>query len=196
MEKNVNQSQVAEATAVVNHVEGPVRRRKQKSKFEKALQGTRNLWGRQVDKSVETLRRVLATVIASFGVEYTREQFKQEFYVRLFRLLDSKRFGADCAKFGLNPYNAATHIVLDGLQKTYRVLDFGIDKEYGTRFNEMKEPVIERSELESCDSLKVLSGYGTTDENKTLATGSEKSGNDFRSDKEVAVEPNSVNDQE
>lgn len=169
MEKNVNQSQVAEATAVVNHVEGPVRRRKQKSKFEKALQGTRNLWGRQVDKSVETLRRVLATVIASFGVEYTWEQFKQEFYLRLFRLLDSKRFGADCAKFGLDPYNVATHIVLDGLQKTYRVLDFGIDKEYGTRFNEMKEPVIERSELESCDSLKILSPDNKTNENKTFS---------------------------
>lgn len=196
MEKNVNQSQVAEATEVVNRVESPVKRRKQKSKFEKALQGSRNLWGRQVDKSVETLRRVLTTVIASFGVEYTWDQFKQEFYLRLFRLLDSKRFCADCAKFGLDPYNAGTHIVLDGLQRTYRVLDFGIEKEYGTRFNEMKEPVIERSELESCDSLKVLSGYGTTDENKTLATGSEKSVNDFRSEKEVAVEPNSVNDQE
>lgn len=196
MDTNVTNSQVAAATEVVNRVESPVKRRKQKSKFEKALQGSRNLWGRQVDKSVETLRRVLTTVIASFGVEYTWDQFKQEFYLRLFRLLDSKRFCADCAKFGLDPYNAGTHIVLDGLQRTYRVLDFGIEKEYGTRFNEMKEPVIERSELESCDSLKVLSGYGTTDENKTLATGSEKSVDDFRSDKEVAVEPNSVNDQE
>lgn len=196
MEKNVNQSQVAEATAVVNHVEGPVRRRKQKSKFEKALQGTRNLWGRQVDKSVETLRRVLATVIASFGVEYTWEQFKQEFYVRLFRLLDSKRFGADCAKFGLNPYNAATHIVLDGLQKTYRVLDFGIDKEYGTRFNEMKESVIERSELESCDSLKILFPDNKTNENKTLATSSEKSAYDFGSDNDMATQPDSINGQE
>lgn len=195
MDTNVPKSQVAAATEVVNH-ESPVKRRKQKSKFEKALQGSRNLWGRQVDKSVETLRRVLTTVIASFGVEYTWDQFKQEFYLRLFRLLDSKRFCADCAKFGLDPYNAGTHIVLDGLQRTYRVLDFGIEKEYGTRFNEMKEPVIERSELKSCDSLKVLSGYGTTDENKTLATGSEKSVDDFRSDKEVAVEPNSVNDQE
>lgn len=196
MEKNVQNSQVAEATAVVNHVEGPVRRRKQKSKFEKALQGTRNLWGRQVDKSVETLRRVLATVIASFGVEYTWEQFKQEFYLRLFRLLDSKRFGADCAKFGLDPYNVATHIVLDGLQKTYRVLDFGIDKEYGTRFNEMKEPVIERSELESCDSLKILSPDNKTNENKTLATSSEKSAYDFGSDNDMATQPDSINGQE
>lgn len=128
----------------------PKRRTKSKSQFDKVLEKARNIFDAQLDRSVKTKRASIERALIRVGKNsYTHEQFLADLNRRMFRLIDSKKFEADCKAHSLETLNAASHIAFDGLSHVYDVLDNGIEASYASRLLEMREAIFSEKDFES-----------------------------------------------
>jgi len=160
MENNIlknhsNESEVVNSTKVVNGIKN-TRKKREESSYLKVRSKAVNIFRNQIDKSVETKRssveRALEKVISG---DYTKNRFLAEFRSNVDLLLDSKRFEKDCGEHNLIPFNAATHIVLDGGSKIELVLKNGIFSIYSTCLPELSKAIFSEEELKKASTVNV-----------------------------------------
>ena len=156
MEKSiiVNQTKENEVQSV-NEVKKPSKRKREESPYLKVRSKAKNIYRNQIDKSVSTKRlafdRAFSKVVS--GV-YTWDRCLSEFKVNVDLLLDSKRFEKDCLANGLKPFNAATHIVFDGISNIDKVLKNGLYVNYSTQLKELVDPLFTEEELNNASLVK------------------------------------------
>lgn len=120
---------------------------KKKEPFHAVREKAANLYRKQLNRGVETIRKTIEYALNQAAIDYTKDRFLADYGKLVERLLDSKRFEKDCEKFKLEPFNAATHIVFDGVKQMSTVLEYGLEAVCGSRLTEFKEAVYDKTEL-------------------------------------------------
>lgn len=122
---------------------------KKKEPFHAVREKAANLYRKQLNRGVETIRKTIEYALNQAAIDYTKDRFLADYGKLVERLLDSKRFEKDCEKFKLEPFNAATHIVFDGVKQMSTVLEYGLETVCGSRLMEFKEAVYSKEELDA-----------------------------------------------
>ena len=135
---------------VVNRVASQVISRKvskKKDNFHAVREKDGNIYRKQLNRGVDTMRKAIEYALNQVALEYTPNRFLADYGRLVERLLDSKRFEKDCERLHVEPFNVATHIVFDGIKQMNAVLADGLDKVCGSRLTEFREAVYSKEEL-------------------------------------------------
>lgn len=122
---------------------------KKKESFHAVREKAANLYRKQLNRGVDTMRKAIEYALNQASIEYNQNRFLADYGKLVERLLDSKSFERDCNKFSLEPFHAATHIVFDGVKQMNTVLEKGLETVYGSRLTELKEAVYSKEELDA-----------------------------------------------
>lgn len=140
---------------LVKDVKKPSKRKREESPYLKVRSKAANIFRNQIDKSVQTKRKAIERAFSKVvSGNFTMDRFLSEFKVNVDLLLDSKRFEHDCQIYNLTPFNAATHIVVDGASKIELVLKNGLKAIYSTQLTELVEPLFTEEELNKASQVK------------------------------------------
>ena len=91
----------------------------------------RTLFNRQFSKSNSLKWDILETIVSCNCQD--QEKFWLDYSVPVKKLLDSKRYEAECKALGHDPWILATHIVFLGKKAVNDVLDYGIGVTVGEK---------------------------------------------------------------
>ena len=122
---------------------------KKKEPFHAVREKAANLYRKQLNRGVDTMKKAIEYALNQASIEYNQNRFLADYGKLVERLLDSKSFERDCKKFKLEPFDAATHIVFDGVKQMNTVLEKGLETVYGSRLTELKEAVYPKDELDA-----------------------------------------------
>ena len=152
MKKNVLAADNQQSVEVVNGGNSQVVTRKaskKKEPFHAVREKAANLYRKQLNQGVDTMRKAIEYALNQASIEYNQNRFLADYGKLVERLLDSKSFEKDCKKFNLAPFHPATHIVFDGVKQLNTVLENGLETVYGSRLTELKEAVYSKEELDA-----------------------------------------------
>lgn len=152
MKKDVLSADNQQSVEVVNGGNSQVVTRKaskKKEPFHAVREKAANLYRKQLNRGVDTMRKAIEYALSQASIEYNQNRFLADYAKLVERLLDSKSFEKDCKKFNLEPFHAATHIVFDGVKQMNTVLENGLETVYGSRLTELKEAVYPKEELDT-----------------------------------------------
>ena len=152
MKKNVLAADNQQSVEVVNGGNSQVVTRKaskKKEPFHAVREKAANLYRKQLNQGVDTMRKAIEYALNQASIEYNQNRFLADYGKLVERLLDSKSFEKDCKKFILERFHAATHIVFDGVKQLNTVLENGLETVYGSRLTELKEAVYSKEELDA-----------------------------------------------
>ena len=152
MKKNVLAADNQQSVEVVNGGNSQVVTRKaskKKEPFHAVREKAANLYRKQLNQGVDTMRKAIEYALNQASIEYNQNRFLADYGKLVERLLDSKSFEKDCKKFNLEPFHAATHIVFDVVKQLNTVLENGLETVYGSRLTELKEAVYSKEELDA-----------------------------------------------
>ena len=152
MKKNVLAADNQQSVEVVNGGNSQVVTRKaskKKEPFHAVREKAANLYRKQLNQGVDTMRKAIEYALNQASIEYNQNRFLADYGKLVERLLDSKSFEKDCKKFNLEPFHAATLIVFDGVKQLNTVLENGLETVYGSRLTELKEAVYSKEELDA-----------------------------------------------
>ena len=152
MKKNVLAADNQQSVEVVNGGNSQVVTRKaskKKEPFHAVREKAANLYRKQLNQGVDTMRKAIEYALNQASIEYNQNRFLADYGKLVERLLDSKSFEKDCKKVNLEPFHAATHIVFDGVKQLNTVLENGLETVYGSRLTELKEAVYSKEELDA-----------------------------------------------
>lgn len=113
----------------------------------------RATFNRQFAKSNDLKWAILESVVA-FNCQ-DQERFWLDYSVPVKKLLDSKRFEAECKALGLDSGILATHIVFLGKKAVNDVLDYGIGVTVGEKVSLYKEAFLAREIMELMTSQDI-----------------------------------------
>lgn len=151
MKENLQSADNQQSVEVVNGGNSQVVTRKvskKKEPFHAVREKAANLYRKQLNQDVDTMRKAIEYALNQASIEYNQNRFLADYGKLVERLLDSKSFERDCKKFKLEPFHAATHIVFDGVKQLNTVLENGLETVYGSRLTELKEAVYSKEELD------------------------------------------------
>lgn len=147
------ENEVVKSTRVEKGTKSTKRKREESPYLKIRLKAV-NFFTSQIDKSVKTKRLAVEKAMSKIIVgDYTEKRFLAEYKANVELLLDSKRFEKECEIHNLKPFNAATHIVLDGTSKIDLVLKNGILPNYSTKLIELVEPIFTEEELNNASTV-------------------------------------------
>ena len=150
MKENLQSISNQQSVEVVNGGNSQVITRKaskKKEPFHAVREKAANLYRKQLNRGVDTMRKAIEYALSQASIEYNQNRFLADYGRLVERLLDSKSFERDCNKFKLEPFDAATHIVFDGVKQMNIVLEKGLETVYGSRLTELKEAVYSKEVL-------------------------------------------------
>lgn len=127
------------------------------NQFDSVLIKARNLFRKQLDKTPETKRKAISAIMSTLkDWTYTESKFKEEYGIRVRRLLDSRFFRENCKNNRKDPYVIATHFVFYGKNLSRLALEDGLEI-LKVSDEELKAPVFSKEELkDSGDKLLAL----------------------------------------
>lgn len=152
MKENLQSADNQQSVEVVNGGNSQVVTRKvskKKEPFHAVREKAANLYRKQLNQDVDTMRKAIEYALNQASIEYNQNRFLADYGKLVERLLDSKSFERDCKKFKLEPFDAASHIVFDGVKQMNAVLENGLETVYGSRLTELKEAVYSKEELDA-----------------------------------------------
>lgn len=139
----------------VKDVKKPSKRKREESPYLKVRSKAANIFRNQIDKSVQTKRKAVERAFNKvISGNFTWDRLLSQYKENVDLLLDSKRFEKDCQIYNLKPFNAATHIVLDGASKIELVLKNGLKAIYSTQLTELVDPLFTEEELNNASQVK------------------------------------------
>lgn len=144
---NADNQQVVENVNIGNSQVVTRKASKKKDNFHAVREKAANIYRKQLNRSVDTMRKSIEYALNQVVLEYTQNRFLADYGRLVERLLDSKRFEKDCKRLNVEPFNVATHIVFDGIKQMNAVLEDGLDKVCGSRLTEFHEAVYSKDEL-------------------------------------------------
>lgn len=125
---------------------------KSKQTFDKVLERSRSLFKPQFVRDVATKREAIKRALSLQEASFTQSQFLSEYVNRVGCLLDSKSFVRRCQALGKDPYIVATHIAFEGVAKSRRAIEKGLD-EFKNFFVEWNEPLFPLEQKGNSDGL-------------------------------------------
>lgn len=120
---------------------------KNKSPYQKVTEKFRSSFGSQVIKTAEAKKAVFKKSLEkTAGI--SREEFCMEFRDNVFdRLLVNIKFVSECISLGVNPFEAAQFIVMNGNPTVEAVLKNGIERVFGDTLDLLKGEIFSEEEL-------------------------------------------------
>ncbi len=156
VEQNLNNSSLANEQKNESNtkVASAKTKKRAESPYLKIRSKAVNIFRNQIDKSIVIKRKSVERAIDQviFG-DYTKDRFLSEFKSNIDLILDSKKFNDDCVKHNLTPFNAATHIALEGSSKMNLVLKKGFYQTYHDRLKEFIDPIFTKEVLEDASTV-------------------------------------------
>lgn len=120
---------------------------KNKSPYQKVTEKFRSSFGSQVIKTAEAKKAVFKKSLGkTAGI--SREEFCMEFRDNVFdRLLVNIKFVSECISLGVNPFEAAQFIVMNGNPTVEAVLKNGIERVFGDTLDILEGEIFSEEEL-------------------------------------------------
>lgn len=120
---------------------------KQKSPYNKVTERFRSSFGAQAIQSAEAKKVVFKKSLEKTA-DISREEFCLEFRDNVFdRLLVNIKFVSECISLGVNPFEAAQFIVMNGNPTVEAVLKDGIERVFGDSLDLLKGEIFSEEEL-------------------------------------------------
>ncbi|MDU1904836.1 MAG: hypothetical protein E6772_08635 [Dysgonomonas sp.] len=143
--KGLTDNHVANTNKRLVRVENLTKKDQRVYTFRDLVTLSRNLSQKQFEPSEETHKEAIERILPRYG--YPKTRFLYEFIKETERVLDSKRFEADCRNKNLDPKNVAQHIVFAGDKFVNAVIAKGLENAIGSDIVNMTKPIFNDSEI-------------------------------------------------